>query len=362
MGPPKPFLEGRTVTEAASDATERKRIAYLLPVFNEVGGIGVFHTTLSSVVEHLQHRYDFEFIYVDDGSTDGSLDALLALRETDPRVVVLGLSRNFGHQKAVTAALDAVKADAAIIMDTDMQDPPQVSLKLIERWERGADVAYAQRRSRHDTVFKRATANVFYRVLARVGSIEIPRNTGDFRLLDHKVVEELRRYREHNRFLRGLVSYVGFRQEAVPFDRDARYAGKSGYPLAKMIRFAGDGILGFSTAPLVLISRIGFLFSVLSLLGISYALFVRVFMPSQAVPGWAFLAIALFLIGGIQITMLGILGSYLGRVYVEVQGRPLYTVSVRAGQPGSRPPDTSTARDMVTPDRTQVRALGDSAS
>jgi dolichol-phosphate mannosyltransferase len=316
---------------ASPDAAARLRIAFLLPVYNEADGIEAFHRALSETAAHLDGRYDVEFLFVDDGSRDDSLAKLLALRESDPRVSVLGFSRNFGHQIAVTAALDASDADAVIIMDTDLQDPPSVSLELVEKWEDGADVVYAQRRSRDDTTFKRISANLFYRLLNRLAAIEIPRNTGDFRLLDRKVVEELTRYREHNRFLRGLVAYVGFRQEAVLFDRDARHAGTTGYPLKKMLRFAGDGIFAFSTVPLVLISRVGFVFSFLSMIGVIYALAVRVVTPENAVPGWAFLAIVLLLVGGIQISMLGILGSYLGRVYTEVQDRPLYAVAVRAG-------------------------------
>lgn len=312
---------------------QRARVAFLLPVYNEAAGIAAFHVALQSAAAELEADYDVQFVYVDDGSRDDSLARLLELRESDPRVVVLGLSRNFGHQNAVTAALDAVDADAVVIMDTDLQDPPRVAIELVEKWREGADVVYAQRRTRVDGPFKRLTANLFYRVLARTASIEIPRNTGDFRLLDRKVVVELRRYREHNRFLRGLTSYVGFRQEAVPYDRDGRHAGSSGYPLGKMLRLAGNGIFGFSTAPLTLISRIGYLFSVLSMLGIVYTLGVRMLTPEKAVPGWAFLAIVLLLVGGVQIMMLGILGSYLGRVYVEVQQRPLYAVSLRAGRP-----------------------------
>lgn len=308
------------------------RIAFVLPVYNEADGIATFHATLARTVEQLS-AYDLVFVYVDDGSSDGSLEELLRLRDADPRVAVIGLSRNFGHQMAVTAGLDAVDADAVVVMDTDLQDPPAVCLELVERWQAGADVVYAQRRTRDDTVFKRASADVFYRLLARASSIEIPRNTGDFRLMDRKVVDELSRYREHNRFLRGLVSYVGFRQEAVLFDRDARYAGSTGYPLRKMIRFAGDGIFSFSTLPLTVISRVGFIFSFLSVVGAVYALAVRLLTPENAVPGWAFLAIVLLLIGGIQITMLGILGGYLGRVYTEVQNRPLYAVALRAGDP-----------------------------
>ncbi len=310
------------------------RIAFVLPVYNEAAGIATFHETLARAVERLSD-YELAFVYVDDGSSDSSLEEILRLRDADSRVAVIGLSRNFGHQMAVTAGLDAVDADAVVVMDTDLQDPPAVCLELVERWQAGADVVYAQRRTRNDTVFKRASADIFYRLLARASSIEIPRNTGDFRLMDRKVVDEIGRYREHNRFLRGLVSYVGFRQEAVLFDRDARYAGSTGYPLKKMIRFAGDGIFSFSTLPLTVISRVGFIFSFLSVVGAVYALAVRILTPENAVPGWAFLAIVLLLIGGVQITMLGILGGYLGRVYKEVQNRPLYAVALRAGDPAA---------------------------
>lgn len=327
------FGYGSPVMSDPTTPPTRRRISFLLPVYNEAENIAVFHAALTESAAQLEDRYDVQFMYVDDGSSDESLATLRALHEQDPRVVVLALSRNFGHQKAVTAALDACHADAAIIMDTDLQDPPGVALELVESWEAGADVVYAQRLTRDDSAFKRATANIFYRVLTRAASIEIPRNTGDFRLLDRKVVDELRLYREHNRFLRGMVSHVGFTQVAVPFHRDKRHGGSTGYPLSKMVKLAGDGIFGFSTAPLQLISRVGMAFSLLSLLGIVYALVVRLAYPENAVPGWAFLAITLFLIGGVQISMLGILGSYLGRVYVEVQDRPLYSVATTLGDP-----------------------------
>ena len=192
-----------------TDAPPRRRVAYLLPVYNEADGIVAFHRALQETATSLEAEHDVQFVYVDDGSRDDSVARLIALREEDPRVVVIGLSRNFGHQKAVTAALDAVDADAVIVMDTDLQDPPAVSLELVERWQAGADVVYAQRRTRNDTWFKRTTADLFYRVLARTSSIEIPRNTGDYRLIDRRVVEELRRYREQNRFLRGLTATSG---------------------------------------------------------------------------------------------------------------------------------------------------------
>jgi glycosyltransferase involved in cell wall biosynthesis len=310
----------------------RRRVAYVLPIFNEVGNIELLHRTIVEVTEPLADRFQFGFVYVDDGSTDGSLDKLHEVADGDQRVTVVALSRNFGHQLAVTAGLDLVDADAVIVMDSDLQDPPRVSVELVEKWEQGYEVVYAQRRSRKDPAFKRATARGFYWFLRKVASIDIPSDTGDFRLLDRVVVDELRRFRERDRFLRGLVSYVGFRQTAVQFDRDERHSGETGYPLRKMLRFAADGILGFSVAPLKLISRLGFFISFLSFLAILYTAGVKVFAPEKAVPGWAFVMTGIFFLGGIQLIMLGVLGSYIGRIYAQSQNRPLYTVaSVRTG-------------------------------
>jgi len=215
-------------------------------------------------------------------------------------------------------------------MDTDLQDPPRVSLEMIELWENGVDVVYAQRRSRRDPLFKRTTAYAFYWLLDRLASVEIPRNAGDFRLLDHRVVAEVSRFREHDRFLRGIVAHVGFRQEALLFDRDSRHAGKTGYPLRKMMAFAASGILGFSTAPLRWISRLGFIISAFSILLAGYVLYIRLFVPENSVPGWAFLGVGMFLLSGLQLVMMGVIGSYLGRVYVETQDRPLYSLALTA--------------------------------
>jgi dolichol-phosphate mannosyltransferase len=308
----------------------RRLVAYVLPVHDEAEGLLAFHEALVNATDK-RPDLDFEFCYVDDGSRDGSLDLLLDLRAADPRVTVIALARNFGHQIAVTAGLDAtVGRDAVVVMDTDLQDPPEVSLQLIETWEAGADVAYAQRRTRRDSTFKRGTAFGFYWLLTKLASVDIPRNVGDFRLMDRRVVAEVVRYREHDRFLRGIVAHVGFRQEAVPFDRDPRYAGSTSYPLRTMLKLAADGILGFSTFPLRLISRLGLLISFLSGLGAVWVVYVRVFMPDKAVPGWAFLAVGMFLLGGLQLLMMGVIGSYLGRVYVETQDRPLYSLSLMA--------------------------------
>lgn len=255
------------------------------------------------------------------------LQALKTLQKTDPRVTVIDFSRNFGHQLAVTAGIDTAIGDAIIIMDSDMQDPPRVSFELIKKWEEGYEVVYAQRRSRKDTLFKRLSANVYYRVLHSLADIEIPRNTGDFRLIDRKVADQLKKMPEHNRFLRGMVSWLGFNQTAVQFDRDERHTGETGYPLKKMLKFAMDGIMNFSSTPLKLISRTGYFFAFLSFIGIIYALVMKIWFPQITIEGWTFIVIAMLFIGGTQLVMLGVLGSYLGRTYTEVQGRPLYIVS-----------------------------------
>jgi dolichol-phosphate mannosyltransferase len=309
-----------------------RRVVYVLPVYNEAHGLRAFHAALLAATAQ-RPDLAFEFVYVDDGSRDDSLEQLLAMRAIDPRFTVLGLARNFGHQVAVTAGLDAAHgadADAVVIMDTDLQDPPAVSLELIARWEAGADVVYAQRRTRQDTAFKRSTAAGFYWLLDKMAETPIPRDVGDFRLMDRRVVNEVVKYREHNRYLRGIVSQVGFRQEAYLFDRDGRFAGESHYPLKKMMRLAADGIMGFSTQPLRVISHLGISISGLSVLGILYVLGVRLFDPSSSVPGWAFLAVAMFFLGGVQLIVLGVIGSYVGRTYVEVLDRPLYSVAVAA--------------------------------
>jgi dolichol-phosphate mannosyltransferase len=219
-----------------------------------------------------------------------------------------------------------------------MQDPPKVSFELIENWEQGYDVVYAQRKTRKDTFFKKTTASLFYVTLSKLADIDIPRNTGDFRLIDRRVVDALSQFREHNRFLRGLVSYVGFKQTAVQFDRDERHSGETGYPLKKMLKFAGDGIFSFSTAPLKLISRVGYGVSMLSFLGILYALVRKFVDTNSVVPGWTFIVIAILLVGGLQLVMLGVLGSYIGRIYTEAQNRPLYLIeSIHSGSAKKSP-------------------------
>lgn len=302
-----------------------KTISYVLPIYNEEGNIGPFYKELKNVVDSLD-EFGHQIIFINDGSADTSLKLLKDLQVTDSRVEVIDFSRNFGHQAAVTAGIDYSKGDAVIIMDTDLQDPPKVIKDLIVEWQNGFHVVYAQRRSRKDTIFKKVTASLYYRTLSSISSVDIPRNTGDFRLIDRKAVNELKGLGEYNRFLRGMVNFVGFKQKAVQFDRDERLNGETGYPLTKMIAFAVDGITSFSTVPLKFIGQVGFMFSTLSFLGVVYALVQKLLFPATTVPGWTFAVISVLFIGGIQMMMLGVIGAYVGRIYKEVQDRPIYIV------------------------------------
>jgi dolichol-phosphate mannosyltransferase len=267
----------------------------------------------------------FELVLVNDGSRDASYRVMRALHARDSRVRAVDFSRNFGHQVAISAGLDHARGAAVIILDSDLQDPPEVIPELVARWRTGAEVVYAQRRRRPgETRFKLLTAAAFYRLIARITALDIPRDTGDFRLLDRRVVDTLVTMREHHRFMRGLSVWVGFRQEAVPYDRQERFAGVTKYPLARMVRFALDAITGFSYVPLQLASTLGFLLAGLSLLGILLAAVLR--LSGVAIQGQATTLVVVLLLGGIQLIFLGIIGEYLGRIYDEVRARPLYIV------------------------------------
>ncbi|MDN0195330.1 glycosyltransferase family 2 protein [Streptomyces sp. S.PNR 29] len=310
---------------APVEPARRALVSYVLPVYNEQDGIAAFHAELTAALAG-RAELDFELIYVNDGSSDGSLALLKDLAEHDGRVRVVDFARNFGHQIAITAGLDLARGDAVIVMDTDLQDPPRVSLELVDAWLEGAEIVHARRRSRRDTAFKRATAHLYYRVLRASTDVDIPLDTGDFRLLDRRVADELRKYRERSRFVRGIVASMGYRQREVAFDRDERFAGQTKYPLRKMARLAVDGVTSFSTAPLKMITRLGFGVLVLSLLGILYALFMKFFRPDITVSGWTMLMVVVLFLGGTQMLSLGVIGAYIGRIYSEAQGRPLYLV------------------------------------
>lgn len=304
---------------------QKKLVSYIFPIYNESGNIDLLYQTMHKLLAS-NTQYNYELVFINDGSKDNSLELLLALQKKDKRITVINFARNFGHQIAVTAGLDNANGDAVIIMDSDMQDPPKVSFELIKKWEEGHEVVYAQRKSRKDTFFKKLTADIFYRTLQKLADIDIPRNTGDFRLVDRQVVDQLKLFKEHNRFLRGMVSYVGFNQVAVQFDRDERYSGETGYPLKKMLKFAADGIFSFSSYPLKFIRNVGLSIAGLAFLGIFYAIFMRIFFSEVTIEGWTFIVISVLFIGGVQLIMLGVLGSYIGRIYTETQNRPLYII------------------------------------
>ena len=293
------------------------------PAINEEDTLPHFYERVVAVMEQVGEP--FEVVLINDGSSDGTLRAMRALHERDPRVRVVDFSRNFGHQIAISAGLDYARGDAVIILDSDLQDPPEVIPQLIARCKAGVEVVYAQRARRTgETRFKLLTAAAFYQLIARITSVQIPRDTGDFRLLDRRVVDTLVTMREHHRFMRGLSAWVGFRQEAVQYDRQERFAGATKYPLRKMIRFALDAITAFSYAPLQLATSFGFILAALSLVGIVIAIIVRVF--GGAIQGQGTTLIVVLFLGGIQLIFLGIIGEYLGRIYDEVRARPLYIV------------------------------------
>jgi dolichol-phosphate mannosyltransferase len=308
---------------ATEPQEDRPVFSIVAPVYNEEETLPHFYARVVVVMEHVGEP--FEIVFVNDGSRDGSYRVLCALHARDPRVRVVDFSRNFGHQVAISAGLDHARGRAVIILDSDLQDPPDVIPELIARWRSGAQVVYARRRRRPgETRFKLLTAALFYRLIARITAMDIPRDTGDFRLLDRPVVDALVAMREQHRFMRGLSTWVGFRQEAVLYDRQERFAGATKYPLGKMVRFALDAITGFSFVPLQLATTLGFVLAGLSLLGIVVAAILRLF--NVAIQGQATTLIVVLLLGGIQLIFLGIIGEYLGRIYDEVRGRPLYIV------------------------------------
>ena len=322
-------------------------ISVVIPCYNEAPVLSEAHRRLALVAGQIAETV-FEFIFVDDGSHDETAGVLHELCGADERVRGLRLSRNFGQQIATTAGLEHAAGDAVVLMDADLQDPPELIAQMIARWREGYHVAYAERTNRAgETAFKLWSAKAFYSLVNRVSQVPIPADTGDFRLMDREVVNALLRMPERDRFLRGMVSWVGFRQIAVPYRREPRFAGETKYPLLKMIRFAADGIVSFSFAPLRLAVWTGFFVLGLALLGIIYAVALRFFAdPSQWVRGWASIFVAVLFMGGVQLLSLGIIGEYVGRIYGEVKQRPLYFVRERFGfGQEQRAPTKSSAHD-----------------
>ncbi len=307
----------------------RPVLSLVVPLYNEVGNVAPLLERIGSVIALLPRELTYEIVLVNDGSTDGTLAAIRAEMKRRPNVVLVDLSRNFGHQLAATAGLEIARGDAVVLMDGDLQDPPELVVEFIRKWREGYDVVYAVRRTRKgEGAFKLLTARIFYRTIKRLTKVEIPVDTGDFRLMSRRVVDALRRSPERNRFLRGMVSWVGYNQVAIEYDRDVRHSGTTKYPLPKMIHFAMDAITSFSDIPLRFASYFGLVVSgvafIYALLVVGFKLFSL--RPPAYTPGWASTIVAVLFLGGVQLMSLGLLGEYLGRVYDEVKGRPLYLI------------------------------------
>jgi dolichol-phosphate mannosyltransferase len=309
-------------------------ISVIVPVFNETEVVNECHRQLSAALAELPFAA-WEIVFVDDGSSDDSYEKLSLLAAREKGVRVLRLSRNFGHQAAITAGLDASRGDCVVIIDADLQDPPEVIARMVERWQAGFEVVYGVRESREgEGRLKLATAKWFYRLLNRLTNTDIPPDVGDFRLLDRRAVNTLNSLREHDRYVRGLVSWIGYRQTGVTYARHARHAGTSKYPLRKMIRFALDGITSFSTMPLRFATWLGYAASTLAFIYLA-SVFVQKLL-GYTVQGWATIMVAVLFLGGIQLIGLGIMGEYVGRIFNEVKERPLYVVAETLPAAGER--------------------------
>lgn len=307
-----------------------KTISIVVPCYNEEDVIEITAKRLLGFID--QHKkFEFELIFINDGSSDHTEDKLSALSDIHQVIKMASFSRNFGHQIAVSAGIDLASGDAVVLIDADLQDPPEVIDKMIDKWLEGYDVVYGTRTDRPgESRFKLLTAKYFYRTLNKMSEVPIPLDTGDFRLMDRKVVEQLKNMPEKSRFVRGMVSWVGFRQTSVNYRRSERFAGESKYPLKKMIKFAFDGILSFSKKPLQLSILFGFACSLIALMGIVYSVYIRL-MTNEWVEGWATIFIAILFLGGVQLISIGILGEYIGRIYDETKNRPMYILSKKNG-------------------------------
>ncbi len=305
-------------------------LSVVVPLFNEEANVAPLVARVTGILENLPERPSYEIILVNDGSADSTAARIREELRRRANIVLVSLSRNFGHQLAATAGLDVSRGEAIVLMDGDLQDPPELIPEFVERWRAGFDVVYAVRRTRKgESAFKLATARAFYRIIRRLTNVSIPMDAGDFRLMSRRVVEVLKRSRERHRFLRGMVSWAGFGQTAVEYDRDERIHGSSKYPLSKMLKFAIDGVTSFSDVPLRFASYLGFTVSTVAFLYAIIIIFFRLFhlgIPEYT-RGWASTMVAILFLGGVQLIGIGILGEYIGRINDEVKARPLYLIS-----------------------------------
>ncbi len=311
--------------------TAPPELSVVLPVFNEIENLDELRTRLVAVLEGCGRTW--EIVFVDDGSRDGSFEKMAGFSRRDGRLRIVRFSRNFGHQMALTAGVDHARGRLVAVMDADLQDPPELLPEMLKKADEGFEVVYAQRTAREgETAFKKATASAFYRLMRRWTNVEIPVDTGDFRLMGPRAVEAFRRLRERHRFIRGMTAWVGFAQTAVPYVRPARTRGETKWPLRKMLRFAVDALSSFSHVPLQLATWLGFLVSAFSFLYIVVVLYLKI--RGINVTGWTTLMFFILFLGGVQLIVVGVLGEYVGRIYEEVKRRPLYVVSELLGGPG----------------------------
>ena len=302
----------------------RKKLSVIVPMYYEEEVAYEFYNRLKNVVQKIDFNY--EIIFINDGSKDNTLMILKSISNEDSNVRIIDFSRNFGHQVAVTAGILNCEGDLAVVIDADLQDPPELIVDMIEKWEKGFDVVYAKRKTRKgESKFKLVTAKYFYKILSNLADIEIPRDTGDFRLIDKKVIESFKKMPEKNRFIRGMISWVGFKQTFVEYNRDERFAGETKYPLKKMIKFATDGIISFSSKPLKVMSSLGILTLAVSFLILLYSIVSKLYGKTSS--GWTSIMCVLVFFSGVQLVSLGIIGEYIARIYDESKDRPLYLIN-----------------------------------
>ena len=298
-------------------------ISLIVPIFNEEENIRELYERSKKTLEKIGPH---EIIFVNDGSRDKTLEKILELAAKDKNVKIIDFSRNFGHQTAITAGMDNSQGEVVVIMDGDLQDTPETMLELVKKWKEGYEVVYAKRRTRKDSFFKRATAYAFYRIIKKIANIDITEDTGDFCLLDKKVIDALKKIKEHSRFVRGLTSWVGFKKGIILFDREERKRGNTNYPLKKMLKFAYDGITSFSYFPLKMATYLGVFSAFIGFIWGIYAIYQKMYHTETTVQGWTTVVVAIFFLGGIQLIVLGMIGEYIGRIYTETQNRPSYIV------------------------------------
>ncbi len=305
---------------------ENKKVSLVIPMYYEEKVAKECYKRVKECLDKLEN-YNYEIIFINDGSKDKTLEILEQIAENDKQVKIISFSRNFGHQAAVTAGLQEVTGDAIVIIDADLQDPPELIPDMLKKWEEGNEVIYGKRKTRKgESAFKLLTAKMFYNTLNALSDVEIPKDTGDFRLVDKKVVDTINSLPEHNKFLRGLFSWVGYKQYAYEYERQERFAGETKYPLKKMLKLASDGIISFSNKPIKLVGALGIFSIIVSIVILIYALISYIFKLNNLSAGWTSIMVAITFFAGVQLLSLWVISEYIGRIYDEAKGRPQYVI------------------------------------